>query len=196
MDSIEDRIPKTGRIGRFVKIVKKEVPKELFLKVLKDSDKYNSFNPSKKAEWWKNTVTTMENELGTQKTKRIMSICGSKCCGSGHRKTVRKKYKESDSIEEFLNKISSKDVTYELINKNTIFVEYQRCFCGQVKATKATFPNKTYCQCSAEFNRQYFSSAFNKPVKVELVESIISGDDSCQFKIFFEKKGKCGIING
>ena len=94
-----------------------------------------------------------------------------------------------DSIEEFLNKISAKDVTYELINENTIFVEYQRCFCGQVKATKTTFPNKTYCQCSAEFNRQYFSSAFNKPVKVELVESIISGDDSCQFKIFFEKKG-------
>jgi len=91
MDSIEDRIPKTGRIGRFAKIVKKEVPKELFLKVLKDSDKYNSFNSSKKAEWWKNTVITIENELGTQKTKRIMSICGSKCCGLGHRKTVRKK---------------------------------------------------------------------------------------------------------
>ena len=185
MDSIEDRIPKTGRIGRFAKILKKEVPKELFLKVLKDSGKYNSFNPSKKAEWWKNTVITLENDLGIQKTKGIMTMCGSKCCGSGHRKTVRKKYKESDSIEEFLNKISATDVTYELINENTIFVEYQRCFCGQVKATKATFPNKTYCQCSAEFNRQYFSSAFNKPVKVELIESIISGDDSCQFKIYF-----------
>ena len=40
----------------------------MFLKVLKVSDRYNSFNPSKKAEWWKNTVIRMENELGTQKT--------------------------------------------------------------------------------------------------------------------------------
>ena len=29
MNSIEDKIPKTGRIGRFAKIVKNEVPKEL-----------------------------------------------------------------------------------------------------------------------------------------------------------------------
>ena len=43
----------------------------------------------------------------------------------------------------------------------------------------------TYCQCSAEFNRQYFSSAFNKPVKVELVKSVISGNDNCQFYIHF-----------
>ena len=91
MGAIDDKIPKTGRIGRFAKILKNEVSKELFLKVLKDSDRYNSFNPSKKAEWWKNTVIRMENELGTQKTKEIMKSCGRKCCGSGHRKTVRKK---------------------------------------------------------------------------------------------------------
>jgi hypothetical protein len=78
-------------------------------------------------------------------------------------------------------------VIYKLINKNTILAEYQyqRCFCGLVKATKTDFPNMTYCQCSAEFNRQYFSSAFNKPVKVELIKSVISGNDSCQFHIHF-----------
>ena len=118
-----------------------------------------------------------------KKQKKILNICGSKCCGSGHRKTVRKKFKESDSIEEFLKKISIKGVTYKLIDKNTILAEYQRCFCGQVKATKTTFPNMTYCQCSTEFNRQYFSSAFNKPIKVELIKSVITGNDDCQFYI-------------
>jgi hypothetical protein len=185
MNSIEDKIPKTGRISRFAKIVKNEVPKDLFLKFLQDSDRYNSFSPSKKAEWWKNTIIRMENEIGTEKTKELMKICGSKCCGSGHRKTVRKKFEESESIEEFLKKITVKDVTYKLIDKNIIFAEYQRCFCGQVKETKAIFPNMTYCQCSAEFNRQYFFSAFKKPVKVELIKSVISGNDSCQFNIHF-----------
>ena len=180
-----DKIPKTGRIGRFAEIIKKEVPKELVSEVLKDSDKYNSFDPSRKAEWWKNTIIRMENELGTAKAERILNICGSKCCGSGHRKKVRKKFNESNSIEEFLKKISVKGVTYKLIDKNTILAEYQRCFCGQVKATKTTFPNMTYCQCSVEFNRQYFSSAFSKPVEVELIKSVISGNDSCQFNIHF-----------
>ena len=45
MKIIEDKIPRTGRIGRFVKILEKEVPKDTMMKVLKDSDKYNSFNP-------------------------------------------------------------------------------------------------------------------------------------------------------
>jgi hypothetical protein len=185
MTSIEGGIPKTGRIGRFVKIVQKEVPKELMIKILQNADKYYSFSPSQKAEWWKNTVYRMENELGIETTKRIMEFCGRKCCGSGHRKTVRKKFEESNSIEEFLDNISGKDVTYKLVDKNTILVEYQRCFCGQVKSTKTVFPNMTYCQCSTEFNRQYFSSAINRPVKVELVRSVICGDDSCQFIIHF-----------
>ena len=183
MNSIEDKNPKTGRIGRFAKIIKKEVSKELMIKILQDSDKYNSYSPSKKAEWWKDVIIRMENEIGTEKTKDILNICGSKCCGQGHRKTVRKKFEESNSIEEFLKKISIKGVTYNLIDKNTIVAEYQRCFCGQVKGTTTTFPNMTYCQCGTEFNRQYFSFAFGKPVKVELIESVISGSDSCKYYI-------------
>jgi hypothetical protein len=183
MNSIEDKFPRTGRIGRFVKILEKEVPKDVIMKVLNDSDKYNSFNPSKKAEWWKDTILSMENEIGIKKTKEILCQCGQKCCGQGHRKTVRKKFEESTSIEEFLDKISIKDVSYELFDKNTIVAEYQRCFCGNVKNASTTFPNLTYCECGTEFNRQYFSSAFDKPVGVELIQSVINGSDSCKYVI-------------
>jgi len=183
MKSIENKIPRTGRIGRFVKILEKEVTKDIVMKIVKDSEKYNSYSPSKKAEWWKDAVILMEKELETDKTKDIMSICGSKCCGAGHRKTVRKKYENSKSIEEFLENISIKDVTYELVDKNTIVAEYERCFCGQVKGAKTTFSNMTYCECGTEFNRQYFSSAFDKPVEVELIQSVISGSDGCKYVI-------------
>jgi hypothetical protein len=185
MESNEDNFPRTGRIGRFVKILEKEVPKEVLINILKDSGKYNTFNPSKKAEWWKDAIISMENEIGIKKTKEILCKCGEKCCGQGHRKTVRKKYEESKSIEEFLEKISIKDVTYELIDKNTIVAEYQRCFCGNVKNATTTFRNLTYCECGTEFNRQYFSAAFQKPVKVELKNSVISGSDTCKYIIKF-----------
>jgi hypothetical protein len=185
MNSSEENIPTTGRIGRFAKILKHEVPKEQFIKLIKNSDKYRSFSPSNKAAWWKTTIIRMENELGPEKTTEIMTKCGSKCCGVGHRKTGKKTFSESSSIEDFLQRISTQGVTYQLIDDNTIFAEYPRCFCGQVKATKAPFPNLTYCQCSAAFNRQYFSSVFNKPVTVEVIKSVITGDDSCQFEIHF-----------
>jgi len=185
MKSIDDELPKTGRIGRFVKILEKEVSKDNMIKILDDIDKYNSFSPSKRGEWWKDVIIRMENEIGTEKTKKILDICGSKCCGQGHRKTVRKKFEDSNSIEDFLDKISIKGVTYELVDKNTIIAEYQRCFCGLVKDSKITFPNMTYCECGTEFNRQYFSSAFGKPVEVELIKSVISGSDGCKYIIHF-----------
>ena len=183
MKSIENKFPQTGRIGRFVKILKKEVSKNSLIKILKDSDKYNSYTPGKKAEWWKDAINRMEKKLGTEKTKEILRICGSKCCGQGHRNTVRKKFEDSKSIKEFLEIISIKGVTYELVDKNTIVAEYDRCFCGQVRNAKTTFPDMTYCECGTEFNRQYFSSAFGKPVDVELIKSVISGSDSCKYVI-------------
>ena len=112
-----------------------------------------------------------------------MKICGDKCCGAGHRRTVKKKYDDSISIEEFLEKISIKDVTYKLENNNKIIAEYNRCFCGNVKHTKKTFLNMLYCECGKEFNKQYFSAAFGKEVEVELISSVISGCDSCKFLI-------------
>jgi hypothetical protein len=183
MNSFEDNIPKTGRIGRFVKILENEVFKDIMIKIVRDADKYNSYSPRKKAEWWKDAINRMEKEIGIEKTKEILSICGRKCCGQGHRKTVRKKFEESPSLEDFLNKIRIEGVTYELVDKNTIVAEYQRCFCGQVKDTTTVFPNMTYCECGTAFNRQYFSSAFGKPVEVELITSVISGSESCKFII-------------
>ena len=183
MNLSEDNIPRTGRIGRFVKILEKEVSKDVMLKILQDSDKYNLYNAHKRAEWWKDAIIRMEKGIGVEKTKKILGKCGSKCCGQGHRNTVRKKFESSNSIEEFLVKISIKDVTYELVDKNTIVAEYKRCFCGNVKSAETTFPNLTYCECGTEFNRQYFSSAFRKPVEVELIKSVISGSDSCRYII-------------
>ena len=66
MTSNEDKIPRTGRIERFVKILEKEVTKNVMIKILKDSDKYNSYNPSKKAEWWKDAYNSNRNKYSTK----------------------------------------------------------------------------------------------------------------------------------
>jgi phage antirepressor YoqD-like protein len=91
-------IPKTGRIGRFAKILQKEVNEDILFKIIQDSDKYSSLKPEKKALWWKNSVEKMENELGKVKSVKIMSSCGEKCCGKGQRKTAKKLMDASKSV--------------------------------------------------------------------------------------------------
>lgn len=185
-------IPKTGRIGRFAKIVESKTAKDSYLKIMEKSGEYGSYKPHEKALWWNNAVERLENELGIDKAIEIMRTCGSKCCGKGQRKTAKRLMNESSSLEDFIERISKYDVTegeleYKLLDDNTIIAKHNKCFCGQVKKTKKRFTSTTYCQCSVEFNKQFFEAALEKPVNVKLKQSIITGGDCCEFIIKFEK---------
>ena len=185
-----NEVPKNGRIGRFAKILVDKADNKSFEKIMKDSPEYGTYKPEMKAQWWKNAVEKLESELGTEKAVEVMNACGSKCCGKGQRKTAKRLMKESSSIENFLEKVSKYEVKdgeleYKLINENTIIAKHNRCFCGQVKKSKELFKNTTYCQCSVEFNKQFFEAAFEKPVEVDLKQSILNGGDFCEFEIKF-----------
>jgi hypothetical protein len=188
-----NNVPKTGRIGRFAKIIDEDLGEDIMLEVMKDSDKYSSLKAPQKAEWWRTAIKRLENKVGNEKAIKIMNICGDRCCGQGNRKTAKRLMDESTSLEEFLVKVSNYEVKegeieYRLKDENTIMGTFNKCFCGQVKQTKKPFENKTYCQCSVEFHRQFFKAALEKPVKVELIQSTITGADSCRFIIHINKE--------
>jgi hypothetical protein len=190
MKSMEDisKIPRTGRIGRFAKIIENKTNQESFVRIMEKSDEYGEYKPDKKALWWNNAIERLETEIGKESATEIMRACGSKCCGQGQRKTAKRLMQDSSSIEEFLDKVSNYGVRdgeleYKLINGNTIIGKHNRCFCGQVKKSKALFNSKTYCQCSVEFNKQFFEAAFEKPIEVKLKQSILNGGDYCEFEI-------------
>jgi predicted hydrocarbon binding protein len=188
-----EKIPKTGRIGRFAKIIEKNLGEDLMLEILQDSDKYASLKAPEKASWWRSAVERLEDKAGIVKSIEIMNQCGQRCCGQGIRKTAKRLMDESKSMEEFLEKASTHEVkegeiAYTLQDDNTIVGIFNRCFCGQVKQTKTPFKNNTYCHCSAEFHKQFFKAALEKPVEVELVQSIISGAKTCKFIIHIKKE--------
>jgi len=59
---------------------------------------------------------------------------------------------------------------------------YERCYCGSVSQTKEPF-SATYCYCSCGWYRQLFETLLERPVEVELLGSVIQGDENCRFKI-------------
>ncbi len=190
MGLTEDRskIPTTGRIGRFAKIIESKTTECSYLKIMENSDEYNKYKPERKAAWWNYAIEKLESELGTERAVEVMKTCGGKCCGQGQRKTAKRIMQESSSVEDFLKKISNHEVKegeleYKLVGENTIIGRYNRCFCGQVKKSKELFKSSTYCQCSAEFNKHFFEAAFEKTVEVELKQSILNGGGHCEFEI-------------
>jgi predicted ArsR family transcriptional regulator len=195
------RIPKTGRIGRFAKIVAEETSQDVLLEIMQDSENYQGYKPAGKAAWWRAAIERLEKAVGREGAIEIMESCGRKCCGQGQRKTAKRLMAESESIEAFLDRISRHDVkegdlTYVLEDEHTIIAEHNRCFCGQVKQTQELFTTSTYCQCSVAFNRAFFEAALDRPVQVELAQSILNGAESCKFIIYLDPARSGGQRTG
>jgi predicted hydrocarbon binding protein len=176
------KIPKTGKIGNLARNIEKETNQDIVLKVMQNVEQFEStFDRVKKAEWIKGTIKRLEQDVGEEKSSKIMENCGRGCCRKHAR--YKKLISEFKSFEEFLDKLSTGGFQFRLKDKNTIVGEYDKCYCYQVKQTKKPFPTKTYCQCGVGHIREIFESAFKRPVEVELMQSVITGSESCKFLI-------------
>ena len=180
------KIPKTGKIGNLAKNIEKQAGTSIVLKVMQDVDKFESTRDrAEKAEWIKGAIEQLEQQVGKEKSIKIMENCGRDCCIGCRREHTKFKtlMSESKSIEEFLNKVSTGGINYKLKDKNTIIGGYNKCYCSMVKQTKKPFQNRLYCQCGVGHIKQLFESALKKPVEVELMQSVITGAKSCKFLI-------------
>ncbi|MGD2248192.1 MAG: DUF6144 family protein [Candidatus Methanofastidiosia archaeon] len=183
-------IPTTGRIGRWAKMIEQETNRETAEKVMKDVDQYMSTsNNSKKAAWVRKALQRLKELVGTEKSVTIMKMCGKKCCGPTSRKKAKKLMEESDSVEEFVEKLNANGLGGGrlVIEGDTITGGYDTCYCGQVKHTKEPFDSLLYCQCSVGWYTQLFESALQRPVEVQVVQSIINGADTCEFIITIQR---------
>jgi hypothetical protein len=57
------------------------------------------------------------------------------------------------------------------------------CFCPPIRENLDKGMSKTYCYCGAGWFRQQWEAATNKEVRVEILTSILNGDDKCSFKV-------------
>jgi hypothetical protein len=56
------------------------------------------------------------------------------------------------------------------------------CYCPLMRATRRVV-SKEYCHCSAGWYKGIYEGIFKTPARVEVLQSIISGDDCCKFAI-------------
>ncbi|KYK38651.1 MAG: hypothetical protein HXS46_17595 [Theionarchaea archaeon] len=178
------KLPKTGRIGRFAQMIKQETHRDIAEKVMQGAEQYKLLSYAKKAAWWKEAVTRLEQYTDAETCRTILEKCGRKCCGPTFRKRAKQFMDESASIEEFIENLNQKGIGGGrlTVQGDTITGGYDTCYCGQVKKTKEPF-DTMYCYCSVGWYKQLFESALGHPVDVELRQSIISGADSCEFTI-------------
>jgi hypothetical protein len=185
-DKEDSNLPTSGRIGRFAQFLVMIGGARAAGQIAAGIDGYEKMKLREKAAWWDSAMVRLEKILGRKKAIEVMAACGRKCCGMQTRKKAIAIKRKSSSTADFLQQLNKTGMgggRLALRNGTTITGGYDKCYCGQVRATATSFASDIYCQCSKAWLEQYFGSIFERPVSVKMEKTIIQGAKSCEFAI-------------
>jgi hypothetical protein len=187
-----------GMIKEIGENVERFVGKIMRNRVMEGSEQISSStSKSKIAKWVKEAMEKLDTQVDEKIRVQIMENCGYNCSVVNKRiiekaKNRRKKY---NNIDEFLEAEQRNPLTGTRLerNGNILYQFYtpqsytrpMRCYCSLLRS----LPNDekvslTYCYCSKGFVREFWKNILKRPVKVELIQSVVSGAPECKFAIY------------
>ena len=168
-------------LNSFLRITGKNVSEVLSIN-LTEYDSISS--PIKKAEFVKLLMEDLSQNLQASDANLIMQSCGKQCLGNSTIQKAEKLFKESEGLDDFLLRLNENHIGGgELcLDGNTILGSYSTCYCGSISKSKEKIP-QTYCYCSTGWFKRLFEEVLEKPVQVEILQTIASGSDKCLFRI-------------
>lgn len=179
--------PTKGRMGRITKSIVRESGVDDAHRVMLPAEAYEAAKKGEqKADLTRETMDRLERVFDEESRVRIMERCGRQCCGPTHQKVRKALFQESNSLEEFLEKLNELEAGkahYRITEQGAIIVEHPTCMCGQVKEAARRFPNHTYCMCSVGFNKELFETVLGRKVDVILVTSAICDGGPCRLVV-------------
>jgi hypothetical protein len=173
--------------------------KQIAKKVMEGSENITEKTDKRKiAEWVKKAMEKLDASVNEDARIKIMENCGHNCANVNKKVIQRAKARRSKfrSLDEFLAAEQKKPMsgTRLVRERNTLtqyytpqaFTRPMRCYCSLLRG----LPNdetvsSTYCHCSKGFVEKFWEGVLEKPVKVDLLQSAISGASECKFVIRF-----------
>jgi hypothetical protein len=180
-------------IGDFVK---QYAGKEAREKVMEGVDDLVEASGEDKSLWVKGAIDRLDELLSDDLADKVMVSCGHVCArinGVAVKMGVEKRMKYG-SVKEYLEaeqrnpipgtKLEREgDILHQYYMPNTL-KDGLRCFCSRVSSLPADQTiSSTYCNCSKGYAEKFWEAVLGRSVKVELVQSTMTGDDECKFKI-------------
>jgi len=176
-------------VERFKKCLKTHTAEEKASKLMESCGaEPQSASRAKKAAYVKCVMDNFDKQFPHDVRAKVMEECGRKCISTSTIEKAKKIKNSSKNLEELIEGLNKSHIGGHLrLEGNKIHASYDRCYCGAVKQTKEKF-SPTYCNCSRGWYLELFEQALGKPVKVDLLESIVQGAKTCRFIIHMREK--------
>ena len=191
---------KHGMIKNLEEYMEHFAGKTIAKKVMEGSEQITEKTDKRKiAKWVRGAMERLDALVDERTRVQIMQNCGYNCAKVNRRvieraKVRRKKYK---SIDEFLEAEQRKpmkgtmlvregNVLYQFYTPQ-MFTRPMRCYCSLLRGLPAEEKiSITYCNCSKGFVEKFWESVLERPVKVDLIQSAVSGAKECKFAIHLQ----------
>lgn len=138
-------------------------------------------------QWFKGFEKGLD-EMDSDSRSNLLKHCAKCCADTGILQSYLKLYKtvngERDAFYSRLNEIG--DVRGEIVVPNKeYFICFSKCGCDIHNDCNINTPN--LCECSKQSIIYVGKSIWtDSKIRVEQVETILSGDTKCKFKVIFE----------
>ncbi|MCW4006718.1 MAG: DUF6144 family protein [Candidatus Bathyarchaeota archaeon] len=182
------------------KCIEQAAGKEVAEQVMEGSADITVRTAKKKAAMWgKEAVDRLDSLVDEETRNEIMQKCGYNCANRNRRAIERAiaKRDKYENIEEFLEaeqknpmagtKLSKEGDVLYLSYTPQSFTRPMRCYCSVFRELPIEeTASITYCNCAKGFVEKYWGAVLDKPVKVDLLQSAISGAQECKFAIHMQ----------
>jgi hypothetical protein len=139
--------------------------------------------PQRKATWVKNAMERMDFMLDEKTRIEVMERCS--CDFEARKRVARRIYEESSDIDDFIEQLGNRCNKLERVGNILYSIKTEGCDCGWVRATKTPI-SPTFCHCAKGYIAKYFEAVFQKPVRVDIVQAAVWGDEVCRFAIYLD----------
>ncbi|MGB9004230.1 MAG: hypothetical protein WCB96_00750 [Candidatus Aminicenantales bacterium] len=153
-----------------------------------------------RALWIKGAIERLD-KLADKKTRfAIMEKCGVNCARFNSEVVTRamSRRKKFSTLEAFLEAEVKKPLKGTKLERHgrllklsylpQSFSKTMRCFCALVQdLPEREEISPTYCHCSKAFVRTWWEAVLSEPVKVDILETALTGSHQCQFRITMGK---------
>ncbi len=188
---------KLGALVAMEKCLENIAGKSVAEKVMQGSEEITENTDKIETALWTKSAIERLDALVDEKTKvQVMQNCGYNCAKKNSKVIERAvaRRKKYASIDDFLaaeQKNPSKgtrlaregNIVYQTYTPQN-FTRPMRCYCGLFRQLPPeNTVSLTYCNCSKGFVEKYWEAILQKPTKVELLHSAISGAKDCMFAI-------------
>ena len=173
------------------------VGKSVAEKIMEGSEQITDKTDKKKiAQWVKDAIECLDASVDEKTRVRVMQNCGYNCAKKNLRVIERAvaRRKKYSSTDDFLKaekqnpmkgtKLASEgNIIFQFYTPQE-FIRPMRCYCSLFRGLPIEDTvSLTYCNCSKGFVETYWEAILQKPVKVDLLQSVISGAKECKFAI-------------